>query len=237
MKHSIPTGDENYAYAKPRRIPVAWEKEIQENVEEMLHNDIIRPSESPWNCPIILVKKRGKTRFVCDYRDLNKKTKSDTYPLPNIKDCVERMEGTKFWTTLDAAAAYWSVELEERDREKTAFSVPHGKFEFNVMTFGLKNAGATYQRLMDICLSGLPPDRVIAYLDDIIIFSKTFEEHVREVDKVLERLEVAGITLRPDKCTFGSNDVSYLGYHLSEQGIQPQKSLVDAIQMFRPPAT
>ena len=136
----------------------------------MRKNNIIRPSESPWNCPIILLKKKGKSRFVSDFRELNKKTKSDTYPLPNIKDCVERMEGTKFWTTLDAASAYWSVELEEKDREKTAFSVPQGKFEFNVMTFGLRNAGATYQRMMDIVLSGLPPDRVLAYLDDIIIY-------------------------------------------------------------------
>ena len=122
-----------------------------------------------------------------------------------MKDCVERMEGAKFWTTLDAASAYWSVELDESDREKTAFSIPHGKFEFNVMTFGLKNAGATYQRMMDIILSGLPPERVMAYLDDIVVFSRSFEEHKRDVDSVLDKLESAGISLRPEKCKFGSN--------------------------------
>ena len=235
IKHSIDTGDERPAYAKPRRMPPAMEEEVREHVDEMLKNGIIRPSESPWNCPIILLKKKGKSRFVSDFRELNKKTKSDTYPLPNIKDCVERMEGAKFWTTLDAASAYWSVELEEKDREKTAFSIPHGKFEFNVMTFGLKNAGATYQRMMDITLSGLPPDRVLAYLDDIVIFSRSFEEHKRIVDMVLEKLEAAGITLRPEKCVFGSNEVNYLGYYMNEEGIRPQKALVEAIQNFTRP--
>ena len=237
IKHSINTGEERPAYAKPRRMPPAMEVEIREHTDEMLKNNIIRPSESPWNCPIILLKKKGKSRFVSDFRELNKKTKSDTYPLPNIKDCVERMEGATFWTTLDAASAYWSVELEEKDREKTAFSIPHGKFEFNVMTFGLKNAGATYQRMMDIVLSGLPPDRVMAYLDDIIIFSRSLEEHLRDVDKVLEKLELAGITLRPEKCIFGSNEVDYLGYHMNESGIRPQKQLVEAIQDFPCPTT
>ena len=237
IKHSIDTGDERPAYAKPRRMPPAMEVEIRDHAEEMLKNDIIRPSESPWNCPIILLKKKGKSRFVSDFRELNKKTKSDTYPLPNIKDCVERMEGAKYWSTLDAASAYWSVELEEKDREKTAFSIPHGKFEFNVMTFGLKNAGATYQRMMDIVLSGLPPDRVMAYLDDIEIFSSTFEEHLRDIENVLERLESAGITLRPEKCLFGSNQVDYLGYHMDESGIQPQKQLVEAIRDFEVPKT
>ena len=96
IKHSIDTGDERPAYAKPRRMPPAMEKEVQEHANEMLKNDIIRPSESPWNCPIILLKRKGKSRFVSDFRELNKKTKSDMYPLPNIKDCIERMEGAKY---------------------------------------------------------------------------------------------------------------------------------------------
>ena len=150
LEHNIDTGSARPTSTKPRRIPNAWKKEVEENVQEMLDNGIIRPAKSPWNCPIILVRKGGKTRFVCDYRDLNKVTKRDTYPLPNIKDCIENMEGAKYWTALDAASAYWSVNLREEDREKTAFSVHRGKYEFNVMPFGLSNAGATYQR------SGLP---------------------------------------------------------------------------------
>ena len=147
------------------------------------------------------------------------------------------MEGAKFWTTLDAASACWSVELEEKDREKTAFSIPHGKFEFKVMTFGLKNAGATYQRMMDIILSGLPPDRVLAYLDDIVIFSRSWDEHKQDVERVLDKLEAAGISLRPEKCVFGSHEVNYLGYYMNEDGIRPQKALVEAISDFKRPET
>ena len=117
-----------------------------------------------------------------------------------------------------------------------AFSVPQGKFEFNVMTFGLRNAGATYQRMMDIVLSSLPPDRVLAYLNDIIIYSKNFEDHKRDVGSVL-KLEAAGISLRLEKCMFGSNKVNYLGHFMNEEGIRPQKSLVDAIEEFSPPRT
>ena len=168
----------------------------------MLNNDIIRPSKSPWNSPIILVRKKGKVR--CDYDQLNKITTRDTYPLPNIMDCIEKMDGVKFWSTMDAASAYWAVQLEEADEEKTALSVPRGKYEFNVMPFGLSNAGATYQRLMDICLSGLPTERMVAYLDDVIVFSRTFSEYISELVKVFKRFSGANMLLSPEKCVFGS---------------------------------
>ena len=235
LEHDINTGDARPTYVKPRRTPHIWKKEIDDIVQEMYDNGIIRKSKSPWNCPTILVKKHGKTRFVCDFRDLNKVTKADTYPLPNIKDCIENMEGAKFWTTLDAASAYWAVNLKEEDREKTAFSVPNGKFEFNVMAFGLRNAGPTYQRMIDICLSGLPTDRLAAYLDDIVIFSKSWEEHISDVDMVLRRFSEANISLRPDKCVFGSDEIDFLGYHINENGITPRKELVDSIIDFKQP--
>ena len=117
-------------------------------------------------------KKDNSTRFVCDFHSLNDVTKKDTYPLPHIKDVTDRMEGAKFWFTLGAASAYWSMPLSETDKEKTAFSVPgKGKFEFNATPYGLSNTGALYQRMIDICLAGLPPDRILAYMDDIVIFT------------------------------------------------------------------
>ena len=124
----------------------------------MLDNEIIRPSSSRWSSPIILLKKKDNTtRFVCDFRGLNDVTKKDTYPLTHIKDVIDKMEGAKFWSTLDAASAYWSMPLSETDKEKTAFTVPDKrKFEFNVTPYGLSNAGASYQRMIDICLVGLP---------------------------------------------------------------------------------
>ena len=145
------------------------------------------------------------------------------------------MQGAKFWTTLDAAAAYCSIPLAEKDKEKTAFSVPRGKYEFNVTPYGLSNAGATYQRMIDICLSGLPPDRVLAYMDDIVIFSKTFAEHKLMLEKVFQCLLKAGVTLKISKCNFANNVVDFLGYELSEKGVKPQKRLTEAIRTFSTP--
>ena len=159
VEHRILTGDSQPIYMKPRRVPMAWETDVNVQVEQMLQNGIIRPSCSPWNAPIILVdKKDSSKRFVCDYRGLNSVTKKDTYPLPHIHDVVDKMHGAVYWSSLDAASAYWAMPIREVDKEKTAFSVPRGKFEFNVPSYGLCNAGASYQRLMDLTLSGLPPE-------------------------------------------------------------------------------
>ena len=118
VQHRIETPNE-IVYLKPRRIPFAWECDVDKQINEMLANNIIRPSMSPWNSPILIVKKPdGSNRFVCDYRNLNAITKKDTYPLPHIKDVIDKMSGAAFWTTLDAASAYWAVPLREEDKEK-----------------------------------------------------------------------------------------------------------------------
>ena len=145
------------------------------------------------------------------------------------------MHGSRYWTTLDAASAYWSMPLCEEDKEKTAFSVPRGKFEFNVTPYGLTNAGASYQRMMDICLAGLPPERILAYLDDIVIFSPTFEDHLVDLRNVFERLRAANISLKASKCVFASDEVEYLGYELSRNGIKPQRKLTEAILSYQTP--
>eukprot|EP00794_Sanderia_malayensis_P019749 gene19749-21686_t len=204
----------------------------------MLTNGIIRPSSSPWNSPITLVKKKdNSTRFICDFRCLNDATKKDTYPLPHIRDVLDQMHGAQYWTTLDAASAYWSIPLEEEDREKTAFAVQRGKFEFNVMHFGFCNAGATYQRMMDISLSGLPAERVLAYMDDIVVFSNTFEEHLQSLKLVFQKLRESNMSLKLSKCVFATRKVDFLGFDLSNSGIRPQSRLTEAISNFKQPAT
>ena len=236
VEHPIITDDALPVKRKYKRIPLAWEDEVEQQIQEMIKNDIIRPSTSPWNAPLILVKKKdGSTRFVCDFRGLNDVTIKDTYPLPNVRDVLDSMHGSRYWTTLDAASAYWSMPLREEDKEKTAFSVPRGKFEFNVTPYGLTNAGASYQRMMDICLAGLPPERILAYLDDIVIFSPTFEDHIADVRKVFDRLRSADISLKASKCVFASDEVEYLGYELSMNGIKPQRKLTEAILSFEKP--
>ena len=174
-------------------------------------------------------------RFVCDFRRLNDVSKKDTYPLPHIRDIIDKMDGSKYWTTLDAAGAYWSMPLNEADKEKTAFTVPRGKFEFNVTPYGLCNAGASYQRMMDMCLSGLPHHRILAYMDDVVIFSRTFEQHLVELEAVFEKLSAANVTLKASKCVIASDAVDFLGYRLSQEGVKPLERLVSAIVEFKRP--
>ena len=131
------------------------------------------------------------------------------------------MTGARYWTTLDAASSYWSIPLNEADEKKTAFAVPHGKFEFNVTPYGLYNVGASYQRLMDLCLSGLTADHILAYMDDIAIYSTTFEERLRDLEAVFLLLRSAGISLKASKCIFASDQVEFLKYELSANGIKP----------------
>lgn len=236
MTHKIITSNAQPVRLKPYRIPHAWEDEVSSQVQQMLDNGIIRPSSSPWNAPVILVKKKdGSMRFVCDFRGLNNATKKDSYPLPHIRDVIDKMQGARFWTTLDAASAYWSMPVAEEDKEKTAFSVPRGKFEFNVTPFGLCNAGASYQRMMDITLAGLPSDRVLAYMDDIVIFSSDFQEHLHNLERVFQRLQSSGISLKLSKCVFASEKVNFLGFELSNGGIRPQARLTEAMDNYKRP--
>ena len=236
-QHKIITEDAMPVKHKTRRIPEAWHEEVNRQVQEMLDNHVIRPSSSPWNAPIILVKKKDNSmRFVCDFRGLNNVTKKDSYPLPHIRDVIDKMSGAVYWTTLDAASAYWSIPLAEHDREKTAFSVPRGKFEFNVTPYGLCNAGATYQRMIDIALSGLPGDRILAYMDDMVVFSKSFSEHLEDLQQIFRRLRYSSISLKLSKCVFASERVDFLGFTLSAAGIQPQARLTEAIKQYQPPA-
>eukprot|EP00794_Sanderia_malayensis_P010612 gene10612-11737_t len=222
--HKINTNDALPVYQKTRRIPTAWETEVNNQVSEMLANNIIRPSNSPWNSPIILVKKKDNSmRFVCDFRKLNDVTKKDTYLLPHIKDVPDKMSGSRYWSTLDPGSAYWSMPLHEEDGEKTAFSVPRGKFEFNVTPYGLCHTGALYQRLMDICLSGLPPDLVLAYMDDIMIFTPDFDSHLQQLETVFTRLRSAGISLKASKCVIAHRKVDFLRYELSAMEFSPNK--------------
>ena len=147
------------------------------------------------------------------------------------------MDGTVLWTTLDAASAYWSMPLDGVDKKKTAFSTPRGKYEFNVTPYGLCNAGATYQRMIDMNLSGLSSTRVLAYLDDIILFSRSYEEHRNQLTEVLGVLRNHNISLNLSKCAFAMKEVDFLGYHLSPEGVKPQRRLTDDIRTFPRPST
>ena len=142
----------------------------------MMRRGIIEKSASPWASPIVLVQKKdGTTRFCVDYRKLNNVSRKDAYPLPRIDDTLDTLAGSKWFSTIDLVSGYWQVEVEERDRSKIAFCTTDGLFQFRVMPFGLCNAPATFQRLMDLVLSGLQWSQCLVYLDDIIVLGRSFE--------------------------------------------------------------
>ena len=200
----------------------------------MLSNRIIRPSNSPWGSRVILVEKKdGAKRFVVDFRGLNDCTKKDAYPLPDLRDILDKLEGSKWFSTLYGASAYWSNIPICKDIEKTAFITPRGQYEFCVMPFGLCNAPSTYQRVIDQALKGVSCS--LPYIDDTITHSATFENHLSDLQKTLECYRNANLQLRKEKCHFGYSEIEFLGHSLSADGIRPLPSIVGKIeQQARP---
>ena len=202
----------------------------------MLANDIIRPSSSPYGSPILLVKKKDSDyRFCVDYRKLNDNTVKDRYPLPRIDETIDTLHGAKYFSTLDLASGYWQIELDEESKPKTAFTTEFGHFEFNRMPFGLQNAPSSFQRLMNYVFREELNVFVLVYLDDIIVFSRTLEEHFRNLETVFQRLREAGLKLKLKKCSFVKNSVPYLGHIVSAEGLATDPKKISAMTNFPPP--
>ena len=202
----------------------------------MLGQGVVSPSRSPWSSPVVLVtKKDGSTRCCVDYRQLNSATKTDVFPLPRVDDSLYQLANSLFFTTLDLASGYWQVLVDANSREKTAFVTHSGLYEFAVMPFGLKNAPATFQRLMETVMASLIRNVCLDYLDDIIVTGKTFSEHLDNLRKVLTRLREAGLRLKPRKCFFAMWEVGYLGYRVSGDGISADPAKVQAVRDFPRP--
>ena len=220
-----------------RRLPLAKREEAEKAVQEMREQDVIEPSASPWSSPIVLVnKKDGSIRFCVDYRKFNI-THKDSYPLPRIDDTIEALSGAKFFSTLDLKSGYWQVPLDDSAKEKTAFSTGSGLWQFNVMPFGLCNAPATFERLMEQVLFGLPMSVALVYLDDIIVPGQSFSQHIANLQQVFERLRKAKLKLSPKKCILFQRKVQYLGHVVSEEGISPDPGKIEAVKTWPRPAT
>ena len=204
---------------------------LQDNLQDMLKVGAIRKSVSPWASPVVLVcKKDGSLRFCIDLWKLNSWTIKDVYSLPRIEESLDCLNGAIIFTSLDLKAGYWQMEMEENSIPYTAFTVgPLGFYECVLMPFGLTNAPATFQYLMESCLGDYHLKYCIIYLDDIIIFSKTPEEHIDRLCKVFQKLDEAGLCLKPSKCEFFLHRLEYLGHVVSSKGIETNPKKIAAI--------
>ncbi|KAL5004549.1 hypothetical protein ScPMuIL_018005, partial [Solemya velum] len=203
-EHEIETGSALPIKQRAYRLPVHKREEVDKQVESMLEQGIVSPSLSPWASPIVLVEKKHDThksyRFCVDYRKLNKVTKVDAYPLPRIDDTIDVLSGSQYFSTLDLASGFWQMGLSETAKEKTAFTTGYGLYHFNVLPFGLCNAPSSFERLMERVLSRLHWKICLIYIDDIIIYSQTFDQHMDRIQQVLDCLHEAGLKLKPQKC-------------------------------------
>lgn len=243
IKHQIRTSDEIPVYSKSYRYPFIHKQEVQNQISKMLDQKIIRPSNSPWSSPIWVVPKKAdasgkqKWRVVVDFRKLNEKTIDDKYPLPNITDLLDKLGKCQYFTTLDLASGFHQIEMCEQDIEKTAFSTDHGHYEFLRMPFGLKNAPATFQRVMDNILRGLQNEKCAVYLDDIIVYSTSLQEHIERLKDVFQRLRESNLKIQLDKSEFLRKEVAYLGHIVTPEGVKPNPDKVKAIKNYPIPKT
>ena len=237
VKHSIKLTDETPFKEPYRRIPPGLYEEVRVHLKEMLDAGAIRESESPYSSNVVLVRKKdGSLRFCIDFRKLNNRTVRDSYNLPRIDDTIDTLVGAKYFTKLDLRSGYWQVEMEESDKAKTAFSVGNlGFYECNRMAFGLTNAPATFQRLMERCVGEMNLKECLIFLDDILVFSQNFEEHLERLEAVFSRLKEHGLKLKPSKCEFFKTKVKYLGHVVSQDGVETDPDKISALSSWPVP--
>ena len=230
VEYHIDTGSSRPIRQPLRRQPLKHLDAIDENVSSMLEHGIIEPAASPWASNVVIVaKKDGSLRFCVDYRAINSVTYKDSYPLPLIDNCLNAMSGASWFSTLDLRAGYHNIPVAEKDRDKTAFITRRGCWRYTVMPFGVTCAPSVFQRLMDLVLAGLSYEYCLVYLDDIIIYARTFDEHLRRLEAVFSRLRWARLKLKPSKCSLLQRKVSFLGHNVSEAGVEMQSEKIKAV--------
>ena len=238
VKMKIETSCEGPIKQKPYKTPFSQRPLVEKQINDLLDANIIRQSNSPWASPIIMVpKKDGGHRMCIDYRKLNQVTKQNSYPLPDISDILSSMNSAKIFSCLDLKSGYYQIQMEEKDKPKTAFVCFKGLFEFNVLPFGLCAAPPVFQELMNRVLKPALNKFAFAYIDDIIIYSKDANEHIKHLQIVFDLLRDAGLKLKLSKCEFGVEKVKYLGHEISKNGINPDPEKIAVIKKLQYPRT
>jgi hypothetical protein len=231
VEHSIDIEGNPPVNSPPYRVSPRERETIEKQITEMLTKKHISPSKSPYASPVVLVRKKDNTaRFAIDYRKLNEQTKRDRFPLPRIDDTLHALGGCVYFSSFDLAGDFHQIPVRKGDREKTAFITHKGLHEFNVMPFGLCNAPATFQRYMDLVFAGIKWVSCLVYIDDIIVFSRSFEQHIADLVEVFERLRSHNLTLKASKCFFCKPKLIFLGYEISPEGIRPNPGKISAIK-------
>ncbi|XP_076440974.1 uncharacterized protein LOC143280226 [Babylonia areolata] len=216
IEHEIDTGGARPIKQHMRRTPAMFAGEEEAHLKKMLNAGVIQESVSEWaSAPVLIRKKDGSVRWCIDYRALNEVTVKDTFPLPLVEDCLDTLAGHTWFSKLDANSAYWQVRIKESDRKKTAFLTKFGLFEHVRMGFGLTNAPATFSRAVNLILRGLTWKTVLAFLDDILVLGKNFQDHLTNLRDALQRFRDYGMKLKPSKCLFFQSEVEFLGRKVS----------------------
>ena len=221
-EHVIELLDTKLFKERFRRIAPPLVEEVREHIQEMLDGGAICPSQSPWCNAVVLVRKKdGSLRFCIDFRQLNSRTKKDVYPLPRMQETMESMVGAHFFSTMDLKSGFWQVKMAKDSQQYTAFMVGSmGVYEFLRMPYGLCNTPATFQRLMQNCLGELNLTYALIYLDNMIVFSRTEVEHLHRLRVVFARFLEHGLKLKPSKCHFFQDEITFLGHEISAEGMK-----------------
>ena len=236
IAHKIDTADAAPIRQHPKRLPYVYREETDKQVSEMLKQGVIKPSHSPRASPVVLVKKKdGTFRFCIDYRKLNAITKKDAHPLPRVDDLLDALQGSCMFSTLDLRSGYWQISMDPKDQHKTAFVTPSGLWEFQRMPFGVSNGCATFQRAIEIVLSGLTYKTCLCYFDDVIVPSSNLQQQCEHLALVLEHFRKHNLRVKATKCTFGANKVNYLGHVVSAKGVHTDPDKIKAVYLLVEP--
>ena len=228
-------------FRKPYRLPFSQKSEIKKQVQKMIDDGLVEESTSEWSSPVLLVPKKQSSdgtknyRLVLDYRLLNKELIVDRFPLPNIENILDSLGGAKYFSVLDLAQGYYQYELNPASRPYTAFQTENGHYQLTRLGMGLSSSPGAFSRMMNLALSGLVGDKCFVYLDDIVVFSRDFNEHLRNLSTIFERLRAKNLKLKIEKCHFLQKECTYLGHKITQKGILPDESKFEAVKNYMRP--
>ncbi|KAG1634211.1 hypothetical protein G6F44_010170 [Rhizopus delemar] len=239
LKHKITIKEDTMPIShRPYRISPLEAEHLQKELDKYCKLGVIEPSNSPWAAPVILVKKKnGEYRMVIDYRKLNAVTKKDAYPLPRIDDLLDTLGKAKVFSALDMRAGFHQVPMEEDSKELTAFTTKYGTYHYNTLPMGLVNSPATFQRLIDLCFRPLMNQCLVAYIDDLNVYSLNKHEHLQHLEQVFQCVQIANLKLNPEKCFFFKDHLKFLGYIVTKEGLQTDPSKIQKIVEYPQPKT